>query len=177
MPDKYMFDGRFSAGSRQDVTGPLVILVDECSLSVIGSERGLSHSTLRVAPFHGGMVFGTSHHSEREHVLEKGYELVLSGTTLGMYDDGGGRDGEFDVFRIKDVRIRGAFGPAGLTISIRAHTHPGAQVCYSAREWRENAYEPIEVTTEFTVPPKHLQAFMGLRFSVDHEMFARFKWS
>lgn len=174
---KYIFDGQFSAGSREDVAGPLVVYVGECSISVVGRERLVGRSMLSVAPFHGNMLFGTFDHSQPNDVLEKGYELVLSGTTLGVYDDGGGKDGEFDIFKIKDVRIRGTFGAAGLTINVRARTWPGSSVCYSAQEHRENAYEPIEVTTEFIVPPKDLQAFMGLRVSCDHEMFARFKWS
>ncbi len=132
---------------------------------------------LSITPFHGSMLFGTISHSQRTDVLDKGYELVLSGTTLGVYDDGGGKDGEFDVFRIKNVRISGVFGPTGLTISVRAQTWPGSMVCYSAQEQRENVYKPIEVTAEFVVPPEHLQAFMTLSFSIDHEMFARYEWS
>ena len=173
---KYIFEGRFSAGSRETVNGPLTVYVDECSISVIGQQRLTGGSTLSISPFHGSMFFGTSNHSERTDVLEKGYELVLSGTTLGVYDDGGGKDGEFDVFRIKNVQIKGAFGLPGLTINVRAHTWPGTQVFYGAQERRENAYEPIEVTTEFIVPPKDLQAFMGLRFSIDAEMFSKFNW-
>jgi hypothetical protein len=176
MRTKYILDGRFTAGSREDVAGPLEVYVDECSLSVIGRKRIIGRSMLSITPFHGGMFFGTSSHSQRTDVLENGYELVLSGTTLGVYDDGGGKDGEFDVFRIKDARIKGTFGPAGLTIHVRAQTRPGSMVCYSAQEQRENVYDPIEVTTEFIVPPKELQAFMMLGFSIDHEMFARFKW-
>ncbi|TWO69815.1 hypothetical protein FN976_18535 [Caenimonas sedimenti] len=177
MQAKYIFEGRFSAGSREDIEGPLTVYVDDCSMSVVGRERTIGRSMLSISPFQGCMFFGTSKHSERTDVLETGYELVLSGITIGVYDDGGGKDGEFDVFRIRDVRIKGTFGSAGLTINVRAQTWPGMQICYSAQEQRENAYEPIKVTTQFIVPPRDLQAFMGLRFSIDHEMFARFNWS
>jgi hypothetical protein len=173
---KFIFEGRFQAGLRDDVTGPLVVYVDECSLSVVGRERLIARSMLSIAPFHGSMLFGTIDHHQREDVLRKGYELVLSGSTLGVYDDGGGKDGEFDVFRLKSARIEGAFGAEGLSLRICAQTWPGSDVCYSAQEERQGAYPPIEVITTFTVPPHELQDFMTLRFSIDHEMFAQFKW-
>jgi hypothetical protein len=176
MRTKYVLDGRFTAGSREDVSGPLVIFAGDCSLSVMGCERTIEHSMLSIAPFDGSMFFGTISHSQREEVLEKGYELILNGTTIGVYEDGGGKDGEFDVFKIKEARIKGVFGPAGLTINVRAKTWRGSAVCYSAQEWRSNIYKPIEVTTEFIVPPRELQSFMKLVVSTDHDMFARFKW-
>jgi hypothetical protein len=177
MRTKYVFDGQFTAGSREDVSGPLVIFVDNGALSVMGDERTIGHSMLSVAPFEGSMFFGTTSHAQREEVLEKGYELRLAGTAIGVYEDGGGKDGEFDVFKVKEARIKGAFGPAGLTIKIRAETWRGSAVCYSEQKWRSNIYKPIVVTTEFVVPPKELQSFMKLAFSIDHDMFARFKWN
>jgi hypothetical protein len=173
---KYIFHGRFTAGSREDVAGPLTVYVDECSISVVGREQLIRRSMLSISPFSGRMFFGASIHSNRTDVLDKGYELVLSGTTLGVYEDGGGKDGEFDVFRIKDARIKGTFGPAGLTINLHANTWPGVEVCYASKEQRENAYEAIKVLTEFIVPPRDLKAFMGVVFSIDDEIFARFKW-
>ncbi len=174
---KFILEGRFQAGRREDVSGPLVVYLDECSLSVHGRERAIARSKLSLAPFHGHMLFGTIEHHQREDVLQKGYELELSGSTLGVYDDGGGKDGEFNVFRIRSARVKGTFGAKGLSIAIYAQTWPGSSVCYSAQEERHGAYPPIEVITSFTVPPQELQAFMKLRVSIDHEMFSRFGWA
>jgi hypothetical protein len=172
-----MFEGRFQAGRRDDVDGPLVVYVDECSLSVYGGQHATTRSKLSLAPFHGHMLFGTIDHRQREDVLQKGYELALSGSTLGVYDDGGGKEGEFDVFRIKSARIKATFAGKGLSIAIYALTWPGSAVCYSAQEERHGAFPPIEVITSFTVPPQELQAFMKLRIPLDHEMFSRFGWA
>ncbi len=177
MSQKFILEGRFQAGRRDDITGPLVVYVDECSLSVHGRERAIARSKLSLAPFHGHMLFGTIEHHQREDVLQKGYELELSGSTLGVYDDGGGKDGEFDVLRIRSARVKGTFGAKGLSIAIYAQTWPGSSVCYSAQEERQDAYPPIEVITSFTVPPQALQAFMKLRISIDHDMFSRFGWA
>jgi hypothetical protein len=177
MRNEYVFDGRFTAGTREDLVGPLKVILGECSLSIIGNQHLISRSMLSISPFHGSMFFGTITHSQREDVLNQGYELMLTGTTLGVYDSGGGKDGEFDVFKIKDARVKGTFGSSGLTVSVYARTLPGSEVCYSAQEERLNAYEAMDVTAKFVVPPKELQEFMMLGFSIDHEMFSKFSWS
>ena len=177
MLTKYVLHGRFSAGSRQAFVGPITVQLSDHSLYVSGPEEPILRSSLQLSPFHGGMFFGTTSHSQREDALINGYQLALSGNTLGVYEYGGGKDGEFDVFRIKDVRVFGSFGTAGLTIRIDARTWPGFMVCYSTEERSENSYPPMDVTAEFIVPPDQLQAFMGLWFPITHEMFSRFKWN
>lgn len=109
-------------------------------------------------------------------IVQHGYELTLSGTSVGLYSDGGGKDGEFDEFIVKDAQIQGAFGANGLRVRIVASTLPGAQVCYSANERCEHAYKPIVVRVEFVVPPRDLTSFLALRSPLDSGAFAKFNW-
>jgi hypothetical protein len=124
----------------------------------------------------GGMFFGPWEHRRVDKVFERGYEISLSGTDLGQFAIGGGPDGDFNIWRLKHAQIRGAFDVSGLRVSMDASTWRGSSVCYGLGESREDEYEALQLTVQFTVPPRDLVEFMGLRISLRHEVFSRFKW-
>ncbi len=139
---KYVLTGRFAAGDRVSFEGPLDVYLADHTISVGPPQLGLGSKRLHIAPFCGSMFFGRSYREGRD-IVEKGFELAISGTNLGVYEEGGGPDGDFDIFDVEAAEIRGTFGPRGLTVAMRATTSPGAQVCYSLGDRREAAFAAL----------------------------------
>jgi hypothetical protein len=171
---KFVLSGQFATEFREATSGQLDVYVGEHELMVGPPQRGLSSERLHVAPFRGSMFLGINY--SVASIVEHGYELMISGSNVGLYADGGGKDGEFDEFKVMEARIQGTFDANGLRVRIVASTLSGAQVCYSANERRENAYKPIVVRVEFVVPPRDLTSFLGLRAPLDSGAFAKFNW-
>jgi len=172
---KYVLSGQFTTGFRRDLKGQLDTYLGEHELIVGPVQQGISSERLHIAPFRGSMLFGMSY-AEGCEILLKGYELMISGTNIGLYANGGGKDGEFDEFKVKDAKVQGTFDTNGLTVRITARTLAGAKVCYSANERLESAHKPIVVRVEFIVPPRDLTSFLALRVPIDSHPFARFNW-
>lgn len=174
MLKKYVAIGRFEAGTRKPFEGPLLVYLDNHSVSV-GHSRTIGSEMLHISPFSGSMFFGRTL-SEGCEIVGSGFSLTLSGAMLGAYEDGGGKDGEFDIFKVTEVEIGGAFGSLGLSVSINAKTLPGSRVCYSAAEKEENLYKPIAVVAQFVIPPQNLPEFLALAVPLHHDVFAPFHW-
>jgi hypothetical protein len=159
MLSKYVLDGSFTDGMRASFAGPLDVYLDEFSMTVGPPVLGISSKRLRITPFYRRMFFG-SHYAEGLEIFEHGYDLTLAGTWIGAYETGGSPDGDFDIFKLENTRIRGTFGLAGLTVSAVAKSLPGSSVCYGSSERQENAHEPVQVSAEFVVPPQELASFL-----------------
>lgn len=173
MSSKFFFHGHLN-GTWDPLESPLEVFITEYSISV-GRSRGLGRTALEIFHFHGRMLFHVWHKDGKE-IVNNGYCLTMSGTNLGYYENGGGRDGEFEVAHLKEVELRAKFSGAGLAIDICAKTLPGEAVCYSAGERLKNAFSAMTVLVNFIVPPEDLPAFLGLPNVLSSEAFSKFHW-
>jgi hypothetical protein len=172
---KFTFAGTFAAGSRQIFEGDLNVYLGSPEITICPPRRHTSGESFHLCPFQGSMLFGRTY-SEGCRILERGYELHISGTDVGLYEDGGGMEGNFDEFTIENAHVRGNFDSRGLTVSIAANTFAGSKVCYNSGEKQEGAYEPLVVQTQFLVPPPHLSPFLALGIPLSDKIFAKFQW-
>lgn len=172
------FVGTLSAGAHVDFSGPLTVLWTPSSLTVSADLGGLSSRKIELTPFHGGMFLGPLEHRDIDGFFERGYDLTLSGSNLGHFGNGGGKEGDFTIYRFKQVSIAGSLSGGGLSVSISAQTHQATAIDYGSgeKEVRENVYAPTDVRTGFVVPPAYLVKFMGLR-ALDPTWISRFGWN
>ena len=167
-------NGYLKAGSEKPIEPSIDVIVDEDGIW-IGKQVLLARTALKLSPFHGRMFYMLGHNDEEE-IVEREYKLVMAGSNFGYYENGGGRDGEFRVFHLKEVEIRANFSDHGLKIDIDAKTLPGDDVCYSADDRLKNAFQEITVVVSFVVPPESLPAFLGLPNFLSRRALSKFKW-
>jgi hypothetical protein len=175
LPSKFVLSGQFTAGARGALASPLDVYVDDYGIS-IGRQNGIRSTRLIISPFQGKMFFNQMLHKEGDELVGKEYRLAISGTNIGVYESGGGADGEFDVFDLKEAEVRGKFSESGLEVTIKAKTWPGQDICYSARERRKNAYDAIDIDVSFLVLPENLPAFLASPKLLEFGAFSRFRW-
>jgi hypothetical protein len=174
MLTKFVLNGHFQADSFGSLDSPLDVYIDEHSLSV-GRQFLIGGNRLVISPFAGGM-FIDMFHPETSEISENEYSIKISGTNIGGYESGGGKDGDFKVFKLKEAEIRGNFSESGLKITITAKTLPGEEICYSAKLRRKNAYAAISVDVGLHVPPESLPNFLSLPNVLSFNAFSHFSW-
>ena len=167
-------NGRFRAGSKKTIEPEIKVIIDEGSIWV-GQQVLISNEALIISPFHGRMFYMLGHRDE-EDIIGQEFKFAIAGTNFGYYESGGGRDGEFQVFNLKEAEIRANFSDEGLKIDINAKTLRGDDVCYSANDRLKGAFGEITIDVNFLVPPDNLPAFLGLPNFLSRRSLSKFKW-